>query len=164
MDLGYLKVKIDIKSEHDEFKKKYNLKKKELKKEEIKNIFDSFKEFFKNDGNFKFKENEHSVMAEYKDHGIKLELDIYKNIESEDFDLNGTVETYEREVFEILVQGVCNQDLTLQPAFVDDNERMVHETRHYKDFINGDVTYHFEYKIVGREEVHGSMLELMQAL
>lgn len=164
MDLGYLKVKIDIKDEHDEYKKKYGYKKKELKKEEIKNVFDGFKEFFKNDGNFKFKENEHSVVAEYKDHGIKLDMDIYKNIESEDFNLNGTIQTYENEVFEIIVQGVCNQDFTLQPAFADENERMVHETRYYKDFLDGEITYTFEYKIAGREESYINMLQLMLAL
>ena len=64
MDLGYLKIKIDIKTEYDEYKKKYEYKKKELKKAEIKKLFDDFKEFFKTDGSFKFKENEHSIAAE----------------------------------------------------------------------------------------------------
>lgn len=164
MDLGYLKIKIDIKSEHDDSKKKYNFKKKELKKEEVKKVFDGFKEFFKNDGNFKFKENEHSIVAEYKDHGIKLDMDIYKNIENDDFDLNGTIETYEDEVYEFIVEGVCNNDHTLQPAFADDDEKMVHETRYYKDFIEGEITYNFQYKIVGREEAFMNMQELMQAL
>ena len=98
MDVGYLKIKIDIKTEHDEFKKRYEYKKKELKKEEIKKVFDGFKDFFKNDGNFKFKENEHSVTAEYKDHGIKLEMDIYKNIDAPDFNLDGSITTYEKRV------------------------------------------------------------------
>lgn len=164
MDLGYLKIKIDIKAEYDEYKKKYGYKKKELKKEELKNVFDGFKDFFKNDGNFKFKENEHSVIAEYKDHGIKLEMDMYKNIESDDFDLNGTIDTFHNETFTILVQGVCNQDLTLQPAFADEDERMVHDTRYYKDFLDDTVTYTFEYKIAGREDAYCSMVELMHAL
>ena len=38
MDLGYLKLKIDIKSEYEEYRKKYNFKKKETKKEEVKNM------------------------------------------------------------------------------------------------------------------------------
>ncbi len=164
MDLGYLKIKIDIKAEHDEYKKKYTYKKKELKKEEVKNIFEGFKDFFKNDGSFKFKENEHSVVAEYKDHGVKLEIDLYKNIESDDFDLNGSIETFDRQVYGILVQGVSNHDLSLQPAFADEDERMVHDTRYYKDFLDGTVTYTFEYSITGREEIYRSMLELMQAL
>ena len=46
MDVGYLKIKIDIKTEHDELKKRYEYKKKELKKEEIKKVFDGFKDFF----------------------------------------------------------------------------------------------------------------------
>jgi len=164
MDLGYLKIRIDIKSEHDDSKKKYNFKKKELKKEEVKKVFEGFKDFFKNDGHFKFKENEHSVLAEYRDHGIKLDMDIYKNIENDDFDLNGTIETYQDEVFEFIVQGVCNNDYTLQPAFVDDEEKMVHETRYYNDFINDEITYTFQYRIAGREEVYASMQELMLAL
>lgn len=164
MDLGYLKIKIDIKSEHNDSKKKYNFKKKEVKKEEVKKVFEGFKEFFKSDGHFKFKENEHSIVAEYKDHGVKLDMDIYKNIESDDFNLNGTIETYEEDVFEFIVEGVCNKDYKLQPAFIDDEEKMVHETRYYSDFVNDEITYTFQYKIVGRDDVYMSMNELMLAL
>ena len=164
MDVGYLKIKIDMKTEHDELKKRYEYKKKELKKEEIKKVFDGFKDFFKNDGNFKFKENEHSVTAEYKDHGIKLEMDIYKNIDAPDFNLDGSITTYEKECHEFIVEGRCNKELALQPSDVDGQERMVHDTRFYKDFLDDEVTYSFAYKIKGRDEEYQSMQELMQAL
>ena len=139
MDVGYLKIKIDIKTEHDELKKRYEYKKKELKKEEIKKVFDGFKDFFKNDGNFKFKENEHSVTAEYKDHGIKLEMDIYKNIDAPDFNLDGSITTYEKECHEFIVEGRCNKELALQPSDVDGQERMVHDTIIYCLFLCIDV-------------------------
>ncbi|HYD91213.1 MAG TPA: hypothetical protein VEA37_06955 [Flavobacterium sp.] len=164
MDLGYLKIKIDIKTEHDEFKKRYEYKKKELKKDEIKKVFDGFKEFFKSDGNFKFKENEHSIIAEYKDHGIKLEMDIYKNIDAAGFNLDGTITTYEKECYGFMVEGRCNKELTLQPPEVDEQERMVHDTRFYKDFLDDEITYSFIFKINGREEEYPSMQELMLAL
>ena len=164
MDVGYLKIKIDIKTEYDELKKRYEYKKKELKKEEIKKVFDGFKEFFKIDGNFKFKENEHSITAEYKDHGIKLEMDIYKNIDAADFNLDGTITTYEKECYGFLVEGWCNKELTLQPSDIDEQERMVHDTRFYKDFLDEEVTYSFAYKINGRDEEFQSMQELMLAL
>lgn len=164
MDLGYLKIKIDIKTEYDEYKKKYEYKKKELKKSEIKRLFDDFKEFFKTDGSFKFKENEHSVAAEYKDHYVKLEMDIYKNVDSEDFNMLGTIKTFEKEVFEFVVEGHCNKDFALQPAFADDQEHMVHDTNYFKDFIDGDISYSFKYRVKGREGVYENMLELMQAL
>lgn len=164
MDLGYLKIRIDIKTEYDEFKKKYNYKKKEIKKEEVKRLFDDFKEFFKRDGSFKFKENEHSVVAEYKEHGIKLDMDIYKNVESEDYNMIGTIDTFENEVIEFSVQGVCNQDHTLQPAFANEDERMVHTTRYFKDFLDGEISYTFIYKLKGREEEYNNMQELMLAL
>ncbi|MCO6148699.1 hypothetical protein [Flavobacterium sp. NRK1] len=164
MDIGYLKVKIDIKTEYDEYKKKYNYTKKEIKKEEVKKVFEGFKEFFKNDGGFKFKENEHSVAAEYKDHAIKLDMDIYKNIESDDYNLHGTIETYDREIFDISVIGICNSDHTLQPAFASEEERMVHDTRYYKDFLEDKISYTFQYKIEGREELYTTMQQLMLAL
>jgi uncharacterized DUF497 family protein len=164
MDLGYLKIRIDIKTEYDEYKKKYNYKKKELKKEEIKKLFDDFKEFFKRDGSFKFKENEHSIVAEYKEHGIKLDMDVYKNIESEDYNMIGTIDTFENEVIEFVVVGVCNQDHTLQPAFANEDEHMIHDTRYYKDFLDGDISYTFIYKIKGRNEEYKNMQELMLAL
>lgn len=164
MDLGYLKIRIDIKTEYDEYKKKYNYKKKELKKEEVKKLFDDFKEFFKRDGSFKFKENEHSIAAEYKEHGIKLDMDVYKNVDSEDFNMTGTIDTFENEVIEFTVQGVCNKDHTLQPALVNEDERMVHDTRYFKDFLDGDISYTFIYSIKGRDEEYKNMQELMLAL
>lgn len=164
MDLGYLKIRIDIKTEYDEYKKKYNYKKKEIKKEEIKKLFDDFKEFFKRDGSFKFKENEHSIVAEYKEHGIKLDMDVYKNIESEDYNMIGTIDTFENEVIEFVVEGVCNKDHTLQPAFANEDERMIHDTRYYKDFLDGDISYTFIYKIKGRDDEYKNMQELMLAL
>lgn len=164
MDLGYLKIRIDIKTEYDEYKKKYNYKKKEIKKEEVKKLFDDFKEFFKRDGSFKFKENEHSIVAEYKEHGIKLDMDVYKNIESEDYNMIGTIDTFENEVIEFVVEGVCNQDHTLQPAFANEDEHMIHDTRYYKDFLDGDISYTFIYKIKGKNEEYKNMQELMLAL
>jgi len=164
MDIRYLKIKIDIKTEYDEYKKKYNYTKKEIKKEEVKKVFEGFKEFFKNDGGFKFKENEHSVAAEYKDHAIKLDMDIYKNIESDDYNLHGTIETYDREIFDISVIGICNSDHSLQPAHASEEERMVHDTRYYKDFLEDKISYTFQYKIEGREELYTTMQQLMLAL
>ena len=164
MDIGYLKVKIDIKTEYDEYKKKYNYAKKEIKKEEIKKVFEGFKDFFKNDGSFKFKENDHSLAAEYKDHTIKLDMDTYKNIDNEGYNLTGSIETYDHEIYEILIEGVCNNDHTLQPAFASEEERMIHDTSYYKDFLDEKISYTFHYKIQGREEVYASMQELMLAL
>lgn len=164
MDIGYLKIKIDIKTEYEEYKKKYEYKKKELKKEELKKVFDGFKDFFKADGHFKFRENEHSVAAEYKDHAIKLDIDIYKNIDNPDFNLTGTIKTFEKDVFEFLVEGICNKDIPLQPAYVDEQERMVHDTRYFKDLLDDETTYTFIYKIKGREEIFKSMQELMFTL
>lgn len=165
MDLGYLKIKIDIKSEYDEYKKKYEFRKKETKKEEIKKIFEGFRDFFKNDGNFKFRENEHSITAEYKDHGITLDIDVYKIIDSPDFTIEGVIKTYEKECFGIVAEAVCNKEAALlQPAHADEQERMIHDTRFFRDFINGEVYYTFRYFIKGREEAFASIGELMLAL
>jgi len=164
MDLGYLKINIDIKSEHDDYKKKYEFKRKELKREEIKKIFDGFKEFFKSDGHFKFKENEHSIAAEYKEHAIKLDMDVYNNIDSPDFNLSGIIKTYEKDTYEFIVEGICNKELTLPPPDIDSQERMIHDTRHYKDFLDGDLDYKFEYRINGREGTYINMNALMLAL
>jgi hypothetical protein len=164
MDLGYLKIKIDIKSEYDEFKKKYDYKRKETKKEEVKKIFEGFKDFFKSDGHFKFKENEHSLTAEYKDHGITLDVDIYKTIDSPDFDIEGTIKTFDRQCHEFVAEAVCNKDVTLQPAHIDEQERMIHDTRFFKDFLDGEVFYTYKFKIKGRDEVYSSMGEMMLAL
>jgi len=164
MDIGYLKIKIDIKSEHDDFKKKYDFKRKELKREEIKKVFEGFKDFFKADGNFKFKENEHSITAEYKEHEVKLDMDIYKNIDSEDFNLAGIIKTFEKDVFEFNVEGVCNKDFTLLPPEVDTQERMIYDTRFYKDFLEGAITYTFQYHIKGREQTYLSMNDLLLGL
>jgi hypothetical protein len=164
MDLGYLKIKIDIKSEHDEYKKKYEFKRKELKREEIKKIFEGFKDFFKADGHFKFKENEHSISAEYKEHAIKLDIDVYANIDSPDFSLTGIIKTYEKDTFEFIAEGICNKELTLPPPDIDGQERMIHDTRHYKDFLNGEIDYTFEYQIKGRDGSYPTMSALMLAL
>jgi hypothetical protein len=164
MDLGYLKIKIDIQAEHDEYKKKYEYKRRELKREEIKKIFDGFKEFFKADGHFKFKENEHSIMAEYKEHGVKLDMDIYNNVDSPDFLLSGTVTTYEKAVHEFIAEGISSKESTLPPPDVDTQERMIHDTRYYKDFLDGDIEYTFKYRITGRESIYLNMLEVMLAI
>jgi|GEM_PF-3566506 hypothetical protein len=164
MDLGYLKIKIDIKAEYDELHKKYNYKRKELKKEEIKKIFEGFKEFFKADGNFKFKENEQSVAAEYRDHSIKLEIDVYRNIDSEDFNITGTIKTYDKDTFEFTAEGVSNKDMTLQPPDIDRHEKMVLQSKYFRDFLNDEIVYTFDYKITGRDEVYGSIQQLLIGL
>lgn len=164
MDLGYLKIKIDIKADHDRYKSKYEYKRKEMKREEIKNIFDSFKEFFKADSHFKFKENEHSIAAEYKDHAIKLDMDIYNNIDSQDFNLSGTIKTYEKDTYEFFVEGISNTELTLPPPDISNHDRMVYDTRYYKDFLEGDIFYTFKYRITGREGTYNSMKDLLIAL
>lgn len=161
MDIGYLKVKIDIKAEYDQYRKKYEYKRRELKKEEIKSIFDGFKDFFRSDGNFKFKENEHSITAEYKEHGINLDIDIYKNIDTPDFLIEGTITTFDKEAFTIFAEGMCSREMTLQPADVDEQERMIHDTRFFKDFLDGEVSYTFRYKIKGRDEVYDTVQALM---
>jgi hypothetical protein len=164
MDIGYIKIKIDIKSEHDDYKKRYEYKRKELKRSEIKKVFDSFKDFFKADGSFKFKENEHSVTAEYKDHEIKLDMDVYKNIDSEDFNLQGIIKTFEKAEYEFAVEGVCSKDLSLMPPDADSQERMIYDTNFYRDFIEGNIEYTFQYRIKGREKAYVSMNEMLQAL
>jgi len=164
MDLGYLKIKIDIKSEHDEYKKKYEYKRKEMKREEIKKIFDGFKEFFKADGHFKFKENEHSIAAEYKGHAIKLEMDIYSNVDSKDFNLAGTIKTYEKDTYEFLVEGISNAELTLPPPDISQHERMVHDSRYYKDFLEDTISYNFVYRISGRDGHYTTINALLLAL
>lgn len=164
MDIGYLKIKIDIKAEHDEYKKRYEYKRKELKRSEIKRVFESFKEFFKADGSFKFKENEHSIAAEYKEHDIKLDMDIYKNIDSEDFNLNGTIKTFEKDVYEFTVEGVCNKDPSLMPPEADTQERMIYDTNFYKDFIDGDLDYTFQYRLKGHDRPYISMGEMLLAM
>ena len=103
-------------------------------------------------------------MAEYKDHGIKLEMDIYKNIDAAGFNLEGTITTYEKECYGFMVEGRCNKELTLQPPEVDEQERMVHDTRFYKDFLDDEISYSFIFKINGREDEYQSMQELMLAL
>ena len=91
-------------------------------------------------------------------------MDIYKNVDSEDFNMTGTIKTFEKEVFEFTVEGECNKDLALQPAFVDEQEHLVHDTRFFKDFLDGDISYTFKYKIKGREGVFQNMQELMLEL
>jgi len=164
MDLGYLKIKIDIKAEHDAYKRKYEFKRKELKREEIKRIFDGFKEFFKADGHFKFKENEHSIAAEYREHAIKLDMDIYNNTDSDDFKLSGVIKTFEKDTYEFIVEGISNTELTLPPPDITEHDRMIHDTRYYKDFLEGDLTYTFEYRITGREGKYINMAGLLTAL
>ena len=164
MDLGFLKIKIDIQAEHDEYRKKYEYKRKELKREEIKKIFDGFKEFFKADGHFKFKENEHSVTAEYKEHGIKLDMEIYNNIDNPDFTITGTIKTYEKDTYEFVAEGVCDKDMALPAPEMDPHEKLIADTKHYKDFLEGQTKYCFEYKITGREGTYINMQEVMQAI
>jgi hypothetical protein len=164
MDVGYLKIKIDIKAEYDEYRKKHDYKRKEIKKEEIKRLFEAFKDFFKQDGHFKFKENEHSITAEYKDHGITLDIDLYKNIDSPDFNIEGFVKTYEKDTFEFIAEGISNKEMMLEQVDADEQEKMVHATRFYKDFLEGDLVYNYRYRIKGREEIFASMNELLLAL
>ncbi len=164
MDLGYLKLKIDIKSEYEEYRKKYNFKKKETKKEEVKNIFDGFKDFFKTDGSFKFKENEHSVTAEYKDHGITIDIDVYRIIDAEGFTIEGTIKTYEKECYEFSAEVISNKDVPLHTAGADEQERMIQDTRYFKDFLDGDIVYTYQYRLKSREEVYSTVPEMLQSL
>lgn len=164
MDLGYLKIKIDIKAEHDDYKKRYEFKRKEVKRAEIKQIFEGFKDFFKSEGSFKFKENEHSITAEYKEHEIKLDMDIYKNIDSEDFNLNGVIKTFEKKTYGFTAEGVCSKDLSLMPPEVDSQERMIYDTSFYKDFIDGEIEYSFQYRIDGDERVFISISDMLLAM
>lgn len=164
MDAGYLKIKIDIITEYADYKRKYSYKRKEFKKDEIKKVYDGFKDFFKNDGNFKFKENEHSITAEYKDHGITLEMDVYKNTDNPNFDLEGTIKTFDKEEYAILVKGIPNKEIPLQPADISDHERMILDTRYFQDYLNDDISYAYRYEIKGREGSYNSMQELMFAL
>ena len=62
------------------------------------------------------------------------------------------------------MEGRCNKELTLQPPDAGEQERMVYDTRYYKDFLDDEISYTFVYKIKGREEEYLSMQELMLAL
>lgn len=163
MDIAYLKLRIETKAEYEEYKQKYEYKRKEIKREEVKNIFKGFKDFFKSDSSFKFKQNDHSLTAEYKGYYVVLDMDIYRNIDSEDFLLHGVVKTYEKDIFDFTAEGICNKEI-LQPAHIDNHEKMIHDIRFFKDFLEGNIFYTFQYKIKGRDEVYASMKELMHAL
>ena len=91
-------------------------------------------------------------------------MDVYTNIDSPDFNLSGIIITYEKDTYEFIVEGVCNKELTLPPPDIDSQERMIHDTRHYKDFLDGDLDYKFEYRINGREGTYVNMNALMLAL
>lgn len=162
MDAGYLKIKIDIKAEYEDYKKKYDYKRRELKKEEIKKVYEEFKDFFREDGHFKFKENEHSVTAEYRDYGITLDMDIYKNTDNTDFNLQGTIKTFEKECFEVIVEAVPNKEIPLPPPNISEHDRMVHATRYFQDFLEGEITYTYKYGLKGSEKKFDSMQELMR--
>lgn len=164
MDAGFLRIKIDIKAEYEEYKKRYDYKRKETKREEIRKMFEGFKDFFRNDGHFKFKENEHTLTAEYKDHAIVLDFDLYKTIDSPDFDISMTLKTWERDCFELNAKVAWDSELTLMPVISDPQEQMVHDTRFFKDFLDGRANCRYTYCITGRDEVFETMKEMMQAL
>jgi len=163
MDLAYLKIKIDIIAEYEELKKKYIYKRKESKREEVKKIFEGFKQFFKLDGHFKFKETDHSITAEYKEYGITLDLDIYKNIDNPDFILEGIIKTYDKEIYDFTAEGIPDKNVFEEP-FANEEERMMNETRHFKEYLSGELVYTYRYSVKGRGESYGSMQELMLAL
>lgn len=163
MDLAYLKIKIDIKAEYEEHRQKYIYKRKESKREEIKKIFEGFKQFFKLDGQFKFKETDHSLTAEYKDYGITLDMDVYKNTDSPDFVLEGIIKTYDKVVYEFIAEGIPDKNVFEDP-YTNEEERMMNETRHYKEYLNGELNYTYRYSMKGKEESYSSMQELMLAL
>ncbi|MBD3843274.1 MAG: hypothetical protein IE909_15620 [Campylobacterales bacterium] len=164
MDIGYLKMKIDIKTEHDDYKKKFEYKRKELKKQEIKAIFEGFKDYFREDGNFKFKENEHSVTAEYKDHGVTLDMDTYTNIDKPHFNMEGFIRTYENMTHDFEVEAVCNRELIGQVSGASGQETLLFNTAFYKDFLEGNVKFDFIYRITGKPEEYRSIQELLFAL
>mgnify|MGYP006181697621 CR=1 FL=1 len=164
MDLVKLKNKIDIKAEYESYLHRYIFKLKELKREEIKNIFKGFKNFFKNEGGFKFKENEHSIKAEYKNHYIVLDIDIYKNIESKDFFLEGSIKTFEKSEFGFFADGVCEKELIFHSADENSYEGMVADIAFFKEFLEGKINYSFKYKISGRPEVYDDIEGLMNGL
>jgi len=164
MDAAFLKIKIDIIAEHEELTKKYKYNRKEIKKAEIKKIFDSFKDFFKSDGNFKFKENDHSVTAEYKGRGVKLELDVYNNVDSEDFVLNGTIDTFEEKTFEFTAEGSYEGQAILPPAHINHDEQLAYEAKYYRDFFEDDPKHSFTYTVKGHDATYLSMTELLHAI
>lgn len=164
MDIDYLKIKIDIKTEHDEFKKKFDYRKKELKKEEIKKIFDGFKEFFSHDGSFKFKENEHSITAEYKDHGITLDIDVYKSIDNTEFCVEGFIRSFENETADFEVIAVCNKDVEFNPSMISGQEQLLQDLSFYKDFDKGEIYYTFKYRIKGKRDEYNNIQELLKAI
>jgi len=164
MDAAFLKIKIDILSEHEELTKKYKYKRKELKRAEIKKIFDSFKDFFKTEGHFKFKENEHSVTAEYKGRTVKLEMDVYNNADSEDFIITGTIETFEGNTFEFIAEGSYEGEKLLAPAHINHDEQLAYEAKYYRDFFDDDPAHKFIYKVKGHDATYLSMTELLHAI
>lgn len=163
MDLAYLKIKIDIKAEYEENKKKYIYKRKESKRDEAKKMFDGFKQFFKLDGQFKFKETDHSITAEYKEYGITLDMDIYKNIDNPDFVLEGIIKTYDKETYDFIAEGIPDKNVFEEP-YITDEERMINDTRYFKEYLSGELTYSYRYSVKGRAESYGSMQELMLAI
>lgn len=164
MDVGYIKIKIDIKTEYDEYRKKFEYRRKERKREEIKKIFEGFREFFRQDSNFKFKENEHSLSAEYKDHAVTLDYDLYNTLDSPSFDIAATLKTWEKDCFEIVATAHWDQELPLMPPTEDKEEQMAHDTRFFKDFLDGKLTFTYLYSITGRDGKHTSVQEVLRAV
>ena len=164
MDVDRLIHRIDIKAEHDEFRKKYEYKKKEFKRKEIKKIFSDFKAYFKESGEFKFKDNEHSITAIYRDHTIKLDMDIYKNLDNDAFELHGYIKMFDKSTYNFTARAVYKAELPMHTDFDDAQKKMEEDTLFYKDFIQDDFKCSFTYTIEGREEEFKNMQELLVAL
>ncbi|AWH85940.1 hypothetical protein HYN59_12850 [Flavobacterium album] len=78
--------------------------------------------------------------------------------------ITGTIKTYEKDTFEFVSEGICNKDMALQPPDIDAYDKMVLESKFYKDFLDGEVDYFFRYKITGREEVYDSIQAMLTGL
>ncbi|MFL9843295.1 hypothetical protein [Flavobacterium rhizosphaerae] len=164
MDLKSLINRIDVRAEHDDFEKKYEYKKKEIKKAEVKNIFETFKKFFKESKQFKFKENEHSITAMYRNHTIKLDMDIYKNLDNPSFELNGIIKMFDQKIYDFTAKGVYTAELPLPEQDTGEYERIVHDTTFFKDFISGSISYSFVYILAGSDIKYNDMKSLLMAL
>lgn len=164
MDIGQLKRNIDIRSEFESYRKQYEFKKREIKRAEIKKIFKGFKNFFKKESGFKFKENEQRLTAEYKDYCVTLDVDTYKNIDSKDFYIEGLIKTYQKESYEFYAEATSNKPVAIIDAQEYSEERMVYDTSFFKQFLDDTVVFNFRYHIKGRSDVYNDMESLMDGL
>lgn len=164
MDLKKMKSEADLTAEFNKYKQASEAKKKEIRKNEIQKIRDGFKDYFKDNPEFKIIETNENITASYKNTSIILIEDVYANNQDPSMSVNMKIQTADNKTHELRTTVHSNKEIETSKTANSKEEIMKRDLLYHKAFVEGEIQYTFKYILKGSKITFETIKELLDSL